>query len=122
LASPHPKPEFYDIPASTLDNHLQILTRSSLHPLKPEELLEKAPGKPSFMLSFDDGTIDHFEVVLPLLLRYSCRAIFFVPTAKLNRAGYMTDRMISALPGRAIRWLAQPRTSAHGHDERRGNP
>jgi peptidoglycan/xylan/chitin deacetylase (PgdA/CDA1 family) len=113
LVSPHPKPEFYDILASTLETHLQILNSSSLHPLKPRELLEKLPEKPSFILSFDDGTIDHFEVVLPLLVRYSCEAIFFVPTAKLSRTGYLTNDM--------VRQMSQSRQyiGLHSHEHRR---
>jgi peptidoglycan/xylan/chitin deacetylase (PgdA/CDA1 family) len=99
--------------ASTLEKHLQTLRSSSLYPLKPRELLEKAPEKPSYILSFDDGTIDHFEVVLPLLLRYSCEAIFFVPTAKLNRTGYITNDM--------VRQMSQSRQyiGLHSHEHRR---
>ena len=49
------------------------------------------------MLSFDDATQDHFEVALPLLKRHGCRAIFFIPTSKLNRTGYMTAEQLRAV-------------------------
>jgi peptidoglycan/xylan/chitin deacetylase (PgdA/CDA1 family) len=113
LSAPHPKPEFYDILASNLEKHLQILARSSLYSLIPQELVEKVPDKPSFILSFDDGTQDHFEVVLPLLQRYSCEAIFFVPTAKLNRTGYITEEMARQMSA------ARQCISLHGHEHRR---
>jgi peptidoglycan/xylan/chitin deacetylase (PgdA/CDA1 family) len=76
-------------------------------------LLEKVPERPSFILSFDDGTIDHFETVLPLLLRYSCQAIFFVPTAKLNRPGYITNDMVGQMS------RSQQYIGLHGHEHRR---
>ena len=37
-------------------------------------------GKPACLLTFDDGTRDHVEVVLPLLQRRSLPAVFFILT------------------------------------------
>jgi peptidoglycan/xylan/chitin deacetylase (PgdA/CDA1 family) len=65
------------------------------------------------MLSFDDGTADHYEVVFPLLAKAKRSATFFVPTAKLNRPGYLTNEMIRemAKAGHTI--------GLHGHEHRR---
>jgi len=113
LPSPHPKPEFYDISAANLEKHLQVLSRSTLKALTPGELLTGPPDKPSFILSFDDGTRDHFDVVSPLLLRYSCQAIFFVPTTKLNRTGYLTDEMLHQMSE------SKHYIGLHSHEHRR---
>lgn len=66
-----------------------------------------------FMLSFDDGTVDHYEVVYPLLEKSGQKGIFFVPTAKLNRPGYLTSNMVRdmAKAGHTI--------GLHGHEHRR---
>src|SRR5438874_10996680 len=82
-------PAFYTIRAELLERQLELLARSGFQPLSPEELPDYRPGpNPACVLSFDDGTEDHHDVVLPLLSRYKWRAIFFVPTAKLNRDGH----------------------------------
>jgi peptidoglycan/xylan/chitin deacetylase (PgdA/CDA1 family) len=49
------------------------------------------------LFTFDDGTRDHFEVVRPLLRQYGVRALFYVSTAKLNRAKYLTSDEVRAL-------------------------
>jgi peptidoglycan/xylan/chitin deacetylase (PgdA/CDA1 family) len=114
LAKPHAKPEFYDIPAARLKEHLQRLGDSGFHPLTAEELVaSQVPRGTSFILSFDDATEDHFQVVLPLLLQYKCRAIFFVPTAKLNRPGYLTNEAVNDMSRR------EQYIGLHSHEHRR---
>jgi peptidoglycan/xylan/chitin deacetylase (PgdA/CDA1 family) len=49
------------------------------------------------VLSFDDATLDHFEVVKPVLERLSCRGLFFVPTAKLDRSGRLNSDQVREL-------------------------
>ncbi|MBI4355955.1 MAG: polysaccharide deacetylase family protein [Candidatus Omnitrophica bacterium] len=44
----------------------------------------------SVVLTFDDGYASHFEVVVPLLLRYRLTGTFFVPVARIGQPGYMT--------------------------------
>src|SRR5208282_5965625 len=65
------------------------------------------------LLSFDDGTLDHFEVVLPILEQHHLRAVFFVPTAKLNCPGYLTSSQAEEL-SRAGHTLG-----LHGHEHLR---
>jgi peptidoglycan/xylan/chitin deacetylase (PgdA/CDA1 family) len=73
----------------------------------------RTPPAVPFLLSFDDGTVDHYEVVFPLLAQADQKAIFFVPTAKLNRPGYLTNDMVRemAKAGHTI--------GLHGHEHRR---
>ena len=42
------------------------------------------------VLTFDDGSVSHFEVVVPLLLRYRFSGTFFIPAGWVGRPGYMT--------------------------------
>lgn len=36
------------------------------------------------MLTFDDGTIDHYKNVYPILLKYNCSGLFFIPSCIFN--------------------------------------
>ena len=111
--------EFYTTSADQFERELDLLAASSLQPITPEALVEgrgsrvEGSTRHSYILSFDDGTEDHREVVLPLLQHRKVRAIFFVPTAKLNRPGYLNDDAVRELSqaGHAI--------GLHGHEHRR---
>src|SRR6266481_2681222 len=108
------KPEFYTIRAERLERQLELLARSGFQPISPKELAQ--PGaKPerSYVLSFDDGTQDHYDFVLPVLARYNQQAIFFVPTSKLDRSGYLQTRTLKKMSeaGHVI--------GSHSHEHRR---
>lgn len=109
-----PKPAFYTITGKHLEAQLEELARSGISPLSPEDLLAyPARREPAYVLSFDDGTVDHYEVVLPLLTQYRLKAMFFVPTARLNRTGYLTSGQAAEL-SRVGHTLG-----LHGHEHRR---
>ena len=114
LRRPEDNTEFYSTTAEHLERHLGILAKSGLEPINPRKLAENEPGKPSsYLLSFDDGTRDHEELVLPLLTRFNQSAIFFVPTSKLNREGYLSEEGLRRLgvSGQSI--------GSHSHDHQR---
>jgi peptidoglycan/xylan/chitin deacetylase (PgdA/CDA1 family) len=114
LRGPDPESEFYTIQVEQLERQLELLAQGGFHALAPEELLDFRPqSNPAYLLCFDDGTADHYEVVLPLLARRRCRAVFFTPTAKLDRPGYMTSAQVSELS------RAGQTIGAHSHEHRR---
>ncbi len=114
LREQEPKPEFYTITAEHLERQLELLARSGLHALTPEELSGGSiPEQPAYLLSFDDATVDHYEVVPPLLARYRLQGLFFAPTAKLNRPGYLSSKQAAEL-SRAGHVLG-----LHSHEHRR---
>src|SRR6266576_2433136 len=103
--------DFYTITSKTLARQLELLEGSGIHPLCPDELLgPRAQKAPSYILSFDDGTQDHHELVLPLLAAHKRKALFFVPTSKLNRPGYLTSHAVAQL-GQAGHCIG-----AHSHE------
>jgi peptidoglycan/xylan/chitin deacetylase (PgdA/CDA1 family) len=57
--------------------------------------------------------VDHYEVVPSLLAKHGCSATFFVPTAKLNRPGYLSNAQATEL-SRAGHTLG-----LHSHEHRR---
>lgn len=105
---------FYTISAEQLERHLELLAQSGLLALAPEKLagLESSAQR-ACLLTFDDGTADHYEVVLPLLARYDCRAVFFVPSARLDRPGYLTSKQVTEMS------RAGQTIGLHSHEHRR---
>lgn len=114
LRGPDPESGFYTIKAGQLERHLELLAQSGLDALSPEKLVGlEMPSQEAYILSFDDGTVDHYEVVLPLLVRYGCRAIFFVPTSKLDRPDYLTSKRVTEIS------RAGQTIGLHSHEHRR---
>ena len=70
LRGPDPESEFYTLQADQLERQLELLDQGGFRALAPAELLDWRPqSNPAYLLSFDDGTADHYEIVLPLLAR-----------------------------------------------------
>lgn len=108
------EPDFYTVSRDQLALELRALTDAGYQPLNVASLLEQNefPGR-NYLLSFDDGTLDHYTVTFPLLQERGCRAVFFVPTAKINRPGYVTTAHLRemAAAGQTIGF--------HSHDHKR---
>ena len=114
VRGPEEHPEFYSIRAEQLERHIELLHEKNFRILPPGELLNReAQSGSSCVLTFDDGTLDHFEVVKPVLERLSCRGLFFVPTAKLDQAGKLSSDQVRELgaSGHAI--------GSHSHEHAR---
>ena len=94
-----PDGDFYSIQADQLEHQLELVKGAGFILAPPSELLSSSPAvsERNCVLSFDDGTRDHLEIVVPVLERHRCRALFFIPTAKLNRPGYVTEPELSRL-------------------------
>jgi peptidoglycan/xylan/chitin deacetylase (PgdA/CDA1 family) len=90
--------EFYAIREEQLESHIDLLRKNTFSILSPTDLLEfQTPPGRVCVLSFDDGTVDHFEVVKPLLERKNCRGLFFVPTSKVDQPGRLTSEQVCQL-------------------------
>jgi peptidoglycan/xylan/chitin deacetylase (PgdA/CDA1 family) len=92
--------EFYTVPEHSFRRQLDSITAAG-HPFfTPEHLLHLADAQEAgCLLTFDDGTRDHYEIVFPELEARRLRAVFFVPTAKLNQSGYLTESEVRELSG-----------------------
>jgi peptidoglycan/xylan/chitin deacetylase (PgdA/CDA1 family) len=115
LRDPRGDPDLYTTSSDTFARHLDLLAQSGIRPLSPPELLQSPRDRkePAYVLTFDDGTQDHFDNVLPLLEQHQHQAIFFVPTCKLGRDGYLSTDTLAELSrrGQVI--------GLHGHEHRR---
>ena len=106
--------DFYTVTPERLREHFQALAAAGRQCVSVAAVREPtALPRNNFVLSFDDGTADHFDIVLPLLREHGLTATFFVPTAKLNRPGYLTQDQLRELAraGHSI--------GCHSHEHRR---
>ena len=84
--------DFYTVTADDLVAQIQATLAAGFTPLTFAELKSaRTIEGEKFLLTFDDGTVDHHDIVLPILKKLGQYAVFFVPTAKLNRPGYLTE-------------------------------
>lgn len=105
--------EFYTIRAEVLREHLELLRRVEKRPANIESLLNKSAGQDDYFVTFDDGTADHFELVMPILEEFGIRGVFFVPTDKLDRPGSLSRAQVLELSGRGHE------IGCHSHKHRR---
>lgn len=71
-----------DIPASVLEEHLSFLTGH--FPVLPFAHKIATPAAKGFFISFDDGMLNNYEVLLPLLEKYRIKAMFAVCPALVS--------------------------------------
>jgi peptidoglycan/xylan/chitin deacetylase (PgdA/CDA1 family) len=91
-------PDFYTTCAARLRDHIFMMHDCGMIGVAPQiACTPPGAGSASFLLCFDDGTEDHFNVVLPVLAEFGLRGTFFVPTSKLDRPGYLTRTQLSEL-------------------------
>lgn len=106
------EPAFYAIAPAQLERQLEILRAEGFDFLRLEELENSTAGR-KCVLTFDDATSDHFEIVFPILEKNRCRASFFIPTAKLNNPGYLTDEQVGKIAA------AGHEIGSHSHEHQR---
>jgi peptidoglycan/xylan/chitin deacetylase (PgdA/CDA1 family) len=108
------EPNFYTVTGARFERQVGLLHERGYSCMRIEELIG-ATTVPDlrYVLTFDDGTIDHYEVVFPLLEKHHCQGVFFIPTAELNQPGYVTNAQVKELAaaGHAI--------GLHGHEHLR---
>ena len=85
---------FYRITASELEKLLAQLRRLGYQTVSSREFRAWQEGTGTLpervvVLTFDDGSVSHFELVAPLLVRHRFTGTFFVPTHFIGKPGYM---------------------------------
>ena len=109
--------DFYNVPSDVMSAQIAATEAAGYRPLPVEKLFtdDKVPSYPgkNYALSYDDGTLDHYEIVFPMLQVAQMRGIFFVPTAKLNKPGHLTNAHVQEI-SRAGHYIG-----FHSHEHRR---
>lgn len=84
------------------EEHLKYLKANGYNTITSTDLWwsldtgKPLPPKP-VLLTFDDGYVEHHNVVLPLLRRYAMVGTFAVTANLVDRPGYLTRAMVRAL-------------------------
>ncbi len=103
----------FSVGASALEAHVQCLAERQFSAGALAPFLAGAGSQKSFLLTFDDGTADHYELVAPLLERHGLRGVFFVPTEKIGLPGRLTREQLQELHARGHE------IGCHSHAHRR---
>ncbi len=105
--------DFYTISETTFRHELKMLREAGRSALEPHRLQQKDFSPDNFVLTFDDGTIDHFEIVLPVLEEFQMRGIFFIPTTKIDGKNYVSRAQVRQISeaGHVV--------GCHSHEHRR---
>jgi peptidoglycan/xylan/chitin deacetylase (PgdA/CDA1 family) len=93
---------------------LSMVQQADLPILNPQVLSgSRGHWQSGVILTFDDGTTDHFEIVRPLLKEYGIQALFYISTARLNRDKYLTSEQVRLL------WERGHTIGSHSHVHKR---
>jgi len=84
-----------NIPVVTIDQvvNKRVYPVFDTLPVPPLESL----GKPYIAFTFEDGTIDHFDVVKPLLEEFDARGTFFINSGTIGSNGFMSGSHLKCL-------------------------
>jgi peptidoglycan/xylan/chitin deacetylase (PgdA/CDA1 family) len=94
---------FFDVCAGEIEAHLHAALQIWGRAATPADIQnEQCEGstRTGFLMTFDDGTADHYFTAAPLLERYGVRGVFFVNTARLGAEGYLTLEQCRELQAR----------------------
>ena len=107
------KPDFYTLNPARLAQHLLAIHELGLRVVGSGEALAAVADSGMVMLHFDDGTVDHFQQVFPLLEADGAKGVFFVSSAKIGSSGYLSIAQVKELAA------AGHDVECHGHSHRR---
>lgn len=104
---------FFDVSASELDAQLTSVKRAWGNCLSPQALrgpVTAAGNRTGLLVTFDDGTADHYLTAAPILEKHGLFGVFFVSTALLGTSGYLTVSQCNELVSRGHA------VESHSHD------
>ena len=114
IADSEPKSEeLFSVSVAALREHISRVHQRGFEPGNVGDLTSGRCGARSFFITFDDGTIDHFKIVAPILESHGLRGIFFVPTEKLGLPGRLERHQVKDLHDRGHE------IGCHSHEHRR---
>ena len=92
---------------SDFEQQLVYLRGQGYTPISVAELAAGLSGKAKLptrpiVITFDDGYDDNYRAALPILLKQSMRASFFVVTGKIGQPGYMTWQQTREMHNRGM--------------------
>lgn len=80
---------YFAVSRATFGRHLDAIALAGLRGCSLQEAAREG-GERRVAITFDDGTVGHYEHALPELVARGMTATFFVTTAWIGRPGYVT--------------------------------
>ena len=84
-----PFSNYYHFDLNEFEKAIQYLKENnhiiSLKELDEMEKNNQRIPEDCVMLTFDDGTLDHYQYVYPILKKYNCSGLFFIPSCTYNK-------------------------------------
>ena len=90
----------YVLNSRKFEEQLSYLRANGYRSLLPKDISNPGLNEDSdkvVMLTFDDGTEDHYALVFPLLKKYEMKGVFFVVAKYINSPGCLTDSQIKEM-------------------------
>jgi len=87
-----------EIPVVTIDSTINTRVYPNFDTL--DTLPSEQLGKPHIAFTFDDGTIDHYEIVASLLEQYGMLGTFLINSAHIGTPGFMDSVQLLDLQSR----------------------
>ena len=79
------------------EKQLQYLTENGYDTITYEDLPRLSEYDKPVLLTFDDGYLDNYTIVYPLLRKYNCKATFFVVAGSMKNTRCMNAEQIREL-------------------------
>ena len=91
---------FFDVSAKEFDEHLRRAKDAWGNNTSPRMLQSPTPERTGFLITFDDGTTDHFTTAASILERNGLTGVFFVNTDLVGKDGYLSPSQCRELVAR----------------------
>jgi peptidoglycan/xylan/chitin deacetylase (PgdA/CDA1 family) len=105
--------DFFDVTLPDFERHIALARELWQRPLAPADLVQAPQDlsrRQGFLITFDDGTVDHFTIAAPVLERHGLRGVFFVSPGELGLNDTMTLAQCVQLQARGHH------VESHSHD------
>jgi peptidoglycan/xylan/chitin deacetylase (PgdA/CDA1 family) len=87
----------YTVGVKQFERHLELIRKNHFKTILPMEIFQANQFHNEdklIILSFDDGTEDHYQVAYPFLRRHNMKGLFFVVTKYINGEVNLTENQI----------------------------
>lgn len=97
----HPNPEIssvYSMPLSVFEHQMNFLKEKKYESISLPNIIKlNKKNKNYISITFDDGYIENYLYVFPILRKFNFHATFFVITNKIDTPGYMSWKHLDEL-------------------------
>lgn len=79
------------------DKQMELISKNGYTPIFADELSQAGNYKKPIIISFDDGYIDNYENVFPIIKKYNLRITIFVITDMIDTENHLTSAQIKEM-------------------------